>query len=833
MLFKKYSKKSGFSLTEIVIALFIVAILTMLTVPIVRNQMAKADDYAYYMAYKSVEKMASQIMLIGDPEEASVSYVEPEVSFFDHIAAKWKSSKLVAFFEYLPKRFANSEEYIFNKMFPKTIAATQCGDNYTESDVVFESQTFDGLWLKYKVCRGDKVKKGSYTDEVTGATIPIYYTRDDFAGSDSDENTKKSVCCGFTDSCTNDDKGNVIVNPEGSAATKAGDALRELYPDSDSYSISFDLDTVKTNMKFDAAKPDALSFCNHVKKMLTATDCPNVPDDTTLEEYLASKNDEGYKCMAYIEDEADNDTESDPDDDDTSGAEMYESDKQGSCVVNRVTRSCWEAITIGKLDDVTNNFTDADCKENKGWYNMVNSGKPYAISCTCKSGYKLSSNNNRVCCQPKDGEVSYAYRNVSGGYSCLSCETGFDESRNRCCPANSVASGGACMCVTGYGWDNETTQNACVRKECPKGYSPETINGKMVCILNPPVIKANRLCKLIVENWNIKDSNCNVAGMFDKNNTNKSQYSSSVYDAMLGSGANTSSSVKSDKVSMSVDSKFGAFKNLQPHITLTNGLKIWILGDKAASIPGLSFSSYNNSSHNYPLNMCYHHKDAKTKVQCAGIDNSYFCESDSDNNCYSMDAYSTSLMGDARNCCSAPDYSDIMEQAAANGQTALYQRDFRATAISGFTILVDINGNKGNGTLWEDVFPFFIASNGRVYPGYPVDGDKDVSHASVNVYQGGNSDKYLPTDVYYTEGGVKHVAFSGVSYARAACSTKEISKDSPYCMNLGEKFYGGKWKDSKNVVHELKGTAYLHNPDDNPCSTHKCFISVRRRLSFF
>jgi len=848
MLFKKYSKKSGFSLTEIVIALFIVAILIMLTVPIVRNQIAKSDDYAYYMAFKSVEKMASQIMLIGDPEEVSITYAEPKTSFKDYIASKFNFSKIAAFFEYLPKRFANSEEYMFKKIFPRTLAATQCGDPYTEPITVYDSSDFDAAWLKYKVCRGDNVQKGTKTvvDEVTGQskTEKVFYTRDDFVGdlsslnSSQKQSARNQVCCGYTDSCSTDIDGNVTIASGNDGAIKQGDALKFLYPGSDSTDkvyLAFNYTTVKNNMGLNNTEPNALAFCNHVKSQLGASECPNTPSgEEDIDEYLAKSKYVGYKCIAYMEDEADDNSEPGNDDDDTSGARLYESKTQGQCEIKLVTKSCWDSIDMGSLGNVTNNFTDNDCGASKGWYNMINSAKPNAINCTCRSGYRLSSNNNRVCCRiPSDDNlVSYAYRN-GNSYDCKNCDNGFDESKNRCCPDNSVASGGACMCVTGYGWDNETTKNACVRKECPKGYSAETVDGKMICILNPPVIKANRLCKLIEENWNIKNANCNAAGLFDETNPNKSTYSSTVYDALLGAGATSTSSVKSDKVAMSVDSKFGVFKNLQPHITLTNGLKIWILGDKAASIPGLSFSSYNNSSHNYPLNMCYHHKDVKTKAACNAIANAYFCESDNDNNCYSMDEYSTSLIGDARNCCSSPDYSDIMEQATANGQTALYERDYRATAISGFTILVDINGDKGNGTLWEDVYPFFIASNGRVYPGYPIDGDKDVTHASVNVYQGGNSEKFLPTDVYYTDGGVKHVAFSGVSYARAACSTKEISKDSPYCMNLGEKFYGGKWRDSKNVLHELKGTAYLHNPDDNPCTTHKCFISVRRRLSFF
>ena len=53
----KKNKKAGFSLMELAIAVMIVALLIVIIVPIIQNQLAKSDEYAYYMAYRNVEKL--------------------------------------------------------------------------------------------------------------------------------------------------------------------------------------------------------------------------------------------------------------------------------------------------------------------------------------------------------------------------------------------------------------------------------------------------------------------------------------------------------------------------------------------------------------------------------------------------------------------------------------------------------------------------------------------------------------------------------------------------------------------------------------------------------
>ena len=39
-------------------------------IPIVKNQLSKSDEYAYYMAFRSVEKLGGQIVALGDPADS-------------------------------------------------------------------------------------------------------------------------------------------------------------------------------------------------------------------------------------------------------------------------------------------------------------------------------------------------------------------------------------------------------------------------------------------------------------------------------------------------------------------------------------------------------------------------------------------------------------------------------------------------------------------------------------------------------------------------------------------------------------------------------------------
>jgi hypothetical protein len=367
----------------------------------------------------------------------------------------------------------------------------------------------------------------------------------------------------------------------------------------------------------------------------------------------------------------------------------------------------------------------------------------------------------------------------------------------------------------------------CELKFCPAG-SHKTDDG--VCVVNPPITQAKRFCELITEHWNLSDSYC---GSFDNDVDSQDTYED-VYNAALGN----------NNKYLSVNSKIGAFKSIRPNIEFANGLKMWILGDKAASIPALT---YYNEPVSKTQNMCFKKElTDNTKLGCyyAG---GYFCQHE--NTCLVLDPGSASSgIKDARTCCAAVDYSDLEEEAAAAVPPKNWREDPRAYAIAGFTVFVDINGEKGDGTLWDDVYPFFIGSNGEVYPGYPLDAPKDAASAYDLAYDGGNSEKYLPVDVYYylphDEARQRVTAFSGVSFARGVCSARKVSKFSPYCLNLGNKFNGGTGFTTANCptsggctsAKTLLGNEYIQVDDKssrNPCDHYNCFVAVRKKLRSF
>ena len=78
--FKNRIKKMGFSLMEILIAIFIVAIIAMVSVPIINKQMEKSEEYSYYLAYRTVEKMAGQIVAMGDPDEVALNINDTKIA---------------------------------------------------------------------------------------------------------------------------------------------------------------------------------------------------------------------------------------------------------------------------------------------------------------------------------------------------------------------------------------------------------------------------------------------------------------------------------------------------------------------------------------------------------------------------------------------------------------------------------------------------------------------------------------------------------------------------------------------------------------------------------
>ena len=848
------NKKRAFTLAEIIITLFIIAIIAMLTAPIVSRQMAASDDYAYYMAFKSIEKMGAQIAVLGDDEEIATT---TSYTFKDYLADKFKVKKINQFIASLPQNFAKSEEYVFRKFFPKVFAAEE---HYVPGKSELHTWSTDELlllWQAYQFCSGSiPLRKGVEIDPVTNSATVQLFQQEDFDN-----------CCGYTKECT---------DPETNITIPKDYYLEEYLLNSsvqDAFNSTQNLENAKQYIKnkLIMAVP---SYPTDITE-IDIDGAINMGTFCTFDYYQLFDHDEHvqgdadyntsysyYKYQYLIEsDITDIDSSSGSEGDgseepDTSvavvsGACVEEGDlkcynyakQEGNCTLVVSYTNKYSSMTSTVPEVSRPSYDDTYCKEAYGHYGKYNGGKPDNIVCECSSGSIQAVNNDRVCCPIVESKTAYAYRTTTplgqaGAYSCISCETDFDSVNNRCCPKNSTFNGSECVCVTGY--EMNATNSQCDLVSCPAGYTLDSTERK--CVKNPPMIRAQKFCEEIHKNWNVaptpNETYCQTA--FSTKNSLGSHYNEAVYKAALGDGNTTLFSTKSQK---------GAFAKgktgMDPHVVLSNGVKLWLLGDKAASIPGLSFNPEGASS---TQNMCVNlKKTSKTECKNSG---GYFCSNAGDNNCYTLDSSSLAKMGDARNCCSSPDNADLAFVAASD-PTKNVNHDVRVLAISGFTILADVNGDRGSGTLWEDVFPFFIASNGRVFPGYPMDSYK-ASNASVNeLYDGGNSETLLPTDVYYyetNEAGTareKKVAFGNVSYARAMCSARYISPMSPYCRNLGEKYYaGGKFKAKDGSEIEIpSGTNYLTlntNTDStngevskNPCDHYRCFVSLRRKARLF
>ena len=783
-------KKDGFSLMELAIAVMIVALLTIVCIPIVKNQLSKSDEYAYYMAFRSVEKLGGQIVALGDPADPRYHKKTSEGPNSSKIAnvintnKNTFSKKITTAFTDLSLKFAYTEHFVFKNLFPKSFADEPGW--YSGSSI--GSQDYEQTQMAYQVCKmGKLIQKGTKEDG-----SPEYYSCGDAIGSVvNDDGTTSSVTKEQEDGYFKDYAAIKSLIPSQGLINLSNKAESTIYGELENY--------IKNGGNF-------AGFCSKLHVY-----CTGFADDNTVEyktnEALSTHTEEG-------DDEDEGFTY-------TSCDSFYRYPNSGSSQVNNST-----TYTRPKVKNI--------CKD-KPYFGMYNSGGEYALSCECNAGSFVTSNDDKVCCKPKSGYNSYApstksisktnifnsYANTHSGLAapadsgvtyCRYCSGEYNSVDDWCCPEHSVFNGTACECASGYKMDKNkgTSSEKCELAGCAPGYLPDYKT--QVCVPNPPIIRASRFCELIRDNWNIVPSSDFCNSFTAENNVN-------IYKNVLEAANGNNNSGY-----LSINSKQGAFANIRPNIILSNGLRLWILGDKAASIPGLSYNPVGISS---TQNMCREllKSDNVTPLSTRELcDNAggYFCAGES--HCYTLDsAASLNTMGDARNCCASTDLSTIDYSADVD-------KDNRTFAIGGFTIFVDINGSKGSGTLWEDVFPFYVGTNGKVYPGYPLDAPKSLDAVSNSVYLAGNSVKNLPVDVYYfTNLGAsarrRVVAYSNVSYARGVCFAKLVNSHTPYCKNLGLK--------AKGAGDRVDRATETIDSASNPCSNHSCFVSVRQKLRFF
>lgn len=790
----KKNKKTGFSLMELAIAVMIVALLIVIIVPIVQNQLAKSDEYAYYMAYKNVEKLGGQIVALGDPDDAMYkSQLDDSTKIAENVKGNTFIANVKSLFSNLGTRFAYTEHFVFKNLFPKSFADTEAFDSTVSSDM------YDEAVLMFRVCQNhENVKNEENPTNEDGSTR--YYKCSDLM-SYEDEDGSGNSSSGSTTWAQYNTNHNVVRG----LLPSNGCFLNSDGSSQDSSTVSSALQTLENYL---IQKKSFASYCSALATYCNGTD----------------ENDNKYKIHTTLR----TNEETDPDDGTTtvySFCDSYVTRPSGSSSSGSASLL---PVTAPKMPNV--------CKS-KPYYGMRNANEVTAdenesqsINCVCKTG-AVTVNNEKVCCTSKSGYNSYApttvstsattaYNNYAGTTSvasnttveyCRYCTGEYNPVKDWCCPEHSVYNGTACECANGYEMENPgTSAERCKKTKCADGYHTDKITE--VCVPNAPIIKGKRLCELIHSNWNIVPDSTYCGAFTAENNVSVNK---AVLEAAKGNGSSGY---------LSINSKQGAFASVKPNIVLANGLRLWILGDKAASIPGLSYNPVGITS---TQNMCREllkssNEPLSTRALCDAA-GGYFCAGEA--HCYTLDSTSLDKMGDARNCCASTDLSTI------DYSTGL-EKDNRAFAVGGFTVFVDINGAaKGSSTLWEDIFPFYIGTNGRVYPGYPLDAPKSKTAGSNDVYLAGNSVKNIPVDVYYFETNAsgnarkRIVAYSNVSYARGICYAKLIGSHTPYCKNLGLKARG-MGTDVSKVTDMIDSTS-------NPCTNHSCFISVRNKLRFF
>ena len=707
--------KKAFTLMEIGISLLIMSILVMLCIPIVTKQMKKTDEYAYYAAFKTVEKMGSQIVAFGDPEG-----LNPEIP--DAGAYNIDSSPFT-FKDYI----ANYSNIIFKTVFPNAYAAIQ-----TSEIVSFPSYEYDYV----RICLGNThvvkdydVHAGNLWSEEEIQSIqnePLcknIFSKDDFI--------KKRFMCPNMSLAT-------VKNLLATTSDNASDYCKWL---SHSCSGAHDCTDATNNNKKSCYKHIILS---------------------------QSANKATYgECIITIKD---------PD-------LLYQQPS---------------------LPAITNNATLHNATCDKYGFSGMTEYPDTLCKCNSISNPVSALNNKNICCPtPPDGKYPYY---AGPAVPCLNCEyEAFNETSKTCCPANSFYSKslGKCVCAEGYTPDNADSPTLCSISDntCPAG--SHLVDNK--CISNSPIISAKRFCELVSYYWNVTNHSCDTFTDVDG-----VTYYKDLYDSITDG----------DTSYLSAKAVNGAFNNVEPNVVFANGLRMWILGDRSASIAGLSF---NPDDYTPSINVCKLKPD--TSAQNCTTEPDFYCKTD--DKCFTINQGNGSLkLGDSRNCCSSADFTDLIHLYEGDH----YLRDPRTYAINGFTVFIDINGTKdndemgGGGTLWKDVFPFYISSNGHVYPAYPLNaakvGDNETTKDSSSLFQGGNSSALTADVFYYTveNGKRKKInVYPAIPYARALCFSMEISINSPYCRNLGSKF---------------RHSEVIDNPESAPCYHHRCFLKLKNKIKF-
>ena len=402
-------------------------------------------------------------------------------------------------------------------------------------------------------------------------------------------------------------------------------------------------------------------------------------------------------------------------------------------------------------------------------------------SCICGNplypsrNYIPTKNDTKAClintvCNYRPGTVPYYYRTgPATGTSRCCVEGSYNPITGYCCGDESTNP----LSRTGSGWIYTGGQCKKIDSEFrPVGY----------------ILGAKDFCKKIRDNFNVKESNCDD-GFMSGGTGYSGKYVSKATD-------NNSISALSNKVGGFIPGASGTIT--RPHIEFSNGIVMWILSDREPSLKGVSFPLIDLASNSTP-NWCVNQKlvtvtNASTSIQlrneCQKPANETkgFAYCPGENKCYSMrfnpstNSDLKKYLPDARSCCMSYDL-----EYKVDGEDKINFKQYNP--VPGFTVYVDINGlGAGSGTLWDDVFPFYILTNGTVLPGYPIDASRTAQTGKTSVFMGGNNAAYLPVDVYYYKpsGNARrrvNVA-TNVSFARGACLAGIVPEQTFYCQNI-------------------------------------------------
>ena len=98
----------------------------------------------------------------------------------------------------------------------------------------------------------------------------------------------------------------------------------------------------------------------------------------------------------------------------------------------------------------------------------------------------------------------------------------------------------------------------------------------------------------------------------------------------------------------------------------------------------------------------------------------------------------------------------------------------------GYTVYIDIDGEKGGSEKWVDVYPFYVTLSGMVIPAYDNDNPGLYGGDSRNYLQVSIEDEVIKDGHRKTKWLAK-----SVSYKEGACESGYVGTNTPYCKNGG------------------------------------------------